>query len=74
MKMNSRYFRTQQYMHPTNIKQEVGCLGPHEQILEVEDEHRMVFQEGVDLPFCITPKEHVVTKFSQTLVILKVLA
>ena len=52
-------------MHPTNIKQEVGYLGPLEQILEVGDNHHMVFQEGGYVPFWVTPQEHIATKLSQ---------
>ena len=51
-------------MHPTNIKQEVGCIGPHDQIIEVGDENHMVFQEGGDLIFWIAPQERVDMKFS----------
>ena len=50
---------------PTNIKQKVGCLVPHEHILEVCDEQHMIFQEGDDVTFWITPQERIVTKFSQ---------
>ena len=36
-RMNIVYVVVQQVMHITNIKQEVGCLGLHEQNIEVED-------------------------------------
>ena len=36
-RMNIVYVVVQQVMHLTNIKQEVGYLGLHEQIIEVED-------------------------------------
>ena len=52
-------------MHSTNIKQEVGYLGPHEQIIEVGDEKHIVFQEGSVLLFIMTPQQHVATKSSQ---------
>ena len=51
-------------MHPTNIQHDYGYLGPHEQILEVGDEHNVVFQQGSDVPFCMTPQQRVSTKFS----------
>ena len=52
-------------MQTTNIKQEVGHIGPHEKIIEVGDEKHMVLQEDGDLPFWMTPQELVDTKFSQ---------
>ena len=62
--MNSGCGGSQLEMHPTNIKQEVGCLGPHEQIIEVGDENHMVFQEGSNVIFWIAPQERVEMKFS----------
>ena len=64
MKTISGYGEAQQEMHPTNIKQEVGYLGPHEQIIEVGDDNAMVFQEGSNVTFCMTPQERVATNFS----------
>ena len=52
-------------MHPTKINQEVGYLGPHENIIEVGDDQHMVLQEGSDIPFWMTPQDCVGTKFSQ---------
>ena len=49
--MDSRYVGAQQEMHPTNIKNEFGFLGPREKILEVGDDHHRAFQEGGDVPF-----------------------
>ena len=65
MKMNSGYVGAQLEILPTNIKQEVGCLGPHEKILEVGDENNMLYQEGGNVPIWMTPQERVATKFSQ---------
>ena len=62
--MNSGYCGTQQEINPTNINQEFGCLGPHEQIIEVGDDHHMVFQEGGDVQLWINPQDCVVKKFS----------
>ena len=44
--MNSGYSVAQRDVLPKNIKQEVGYLGPHDNILGVEDEQHMVFKEG----------------------------
>ena len=63
--MNSGYDETQQDMHPTKIKQVVGCFGPNKQIIEVGGDPHMVSQEGGNVPFWITPQGRVVTKFSQ---------
>ena len=63
--MESIYDRTQREIHPKDINKEVGCLGPHKKIIEVGDEPHIVFQEGSNVPFWITPQERVVTKFSQ---------
>ena len=49
--MNSGYGGAQQEMHPSNIKQEVGILGPHEQIIEIGDDKNMVFQDNSNFPF-----------------------
>ena len=65
MKMNSGYVGAQLEILPTNIKQEVGCLGPHEKVLEVGDENNMLSQEGGNVPIWMTPQERVATKFSQ---------
>ena len=65
MKMNSGYVKSQREMHPTNTNQEVGYLGPHERIIEVEYEKHMVFQEGGNVQFWNNPQDCVVTKFSQ---------
>ena len=65
MNMNIGYDGTQQEMHPTTINQEVGCLGPHGRIIEVWYEQHMVFQEGDDAPFCITPQDCTVKNFIQ---------
>ena len=62
MKTNSGYGRKNK-MHPTNTKQKVGCLGPHERILEVGYENHMVFQEGGDVPLYMTPQERVPKHF-----------
>ena len=63
--MNSGYIRAQREVKPKNIKQGVGYLGPHEQIIDAVDEHHMVFQEGIDGLFCMTPQECIATKFSK---------
>ena len=52
-------------MHPINIKQNFGYLGPYEKIIEVGDDHNMVFQGGGNGPSNMTPQERIVTKFSQ---------
>ena len=43
-KINSGYGGSKLETNPTNIKQGVGYLVPHDQILEVEDHQYMVFQ------------------------------
>ena len=43
-KMNSGYVGAQRYMHPTNIKQEVGYLDPNKQIFEVGDYQHMLIK------------------------------
>ena len=65
MKTNIGYGGAQQEMHSTKIKQEVGYLGMHEKIIETGDENHMLFQEGGDVPFWMTPQERVATKFSK---------
>ena len=65
MNMSSGYGRSQRYMHPTNIEQEVRCLGLHEQIIEVGDENNLLLQEGVDVPLCINTQNCVSTNFIQ---------
>ena len=62
--MDSGYGRAQLERHPTNIKQEVGYLGPQEQIIEVGDEQHMVFQEGGDVPFYMTSQKSIDTNIS----------
>ena len=62
--MNSGYGRAQQEMQPENIKHEVGYLGPHDRIIEVGDDKNMVFQEGSDVPFWMTPQDHIDKTFS----------
>ena len=62
--MTIGYGVSQQDMHPTNINQEVDCLGPHEKIIEVGYDNHMLFQEGGNVIFWITPQERVDTKFS----------
>ena len=52
-------------MCPTNIKQEVDYLGPHEKILEVGGGKHILFQEGVNILFWMTPQEKLSTNFSQ---------
>ena len=49
MNTKSGYSESQREMHPKNIKQDVGYLGPHEKILEIGDDQNMVFQEGDDV-------------------------
>ena len=49
----------------TKIKQGVGYLGPRERILEAVDQKHMLFREGGDLPFCMTPQESSDTNISQ---------
>ena len=56
MNMNSGYGGAQKDTNPTNIKQEVGYLGPHKWIIEVGDEKHMLFQEGGDVPLWMTPQ------------------
>ena len=63
--MNSGYSGAQQKMYPTNINQEVGYLVSHEQIVEVGEDNNMVFQDGGNVPFCVTPQECIATNFSQ---------
>ena len=58
MKMNIGYGGSQQQIYPTNIKKEVGYLGLYDKILEVGYEQQMVFQQGNNGPFCVTPQEH----------------
>ena len=50
-------------MHPTNIKNKVGYLGPHEKILDVGYKKHVVLQEGGDVPLWMNPQERVSTKF-----------
>ena len=52
-------------MHPTNIKNKVGYLGPHEKILDVGYKKHVVLQEGGDVPLWMNPQEQVDTNFSQ---------
>ena len=63
--INSGYGGSKLKIHSKHIKQEIRYLGPHEQIIEVGDEQNMSFQEGVDVPFCINPQEHVAKTFSR---------
>ena len=63
-KMNSGYGGAQPKMHKTKIKQTNGYLGPYQRILEVGDEQHMVFQEGDNGPFWMTPQEREDTKIS----------
>ena len=65
MNMSSGYGRSQRYMHPTNIEQEVRCLGLHGQIIEVGDDNNLLLQEGVDVPLCINTQDCVSTNFIQ---------
>ena len=51
-------------MHPTNSKHNFGYLGPHDQIIEIGDEHHMEFQGGSNGPLCMTPQESIATKYS----------
>ena len=55
MNINSGYGGEQEQMHPTNNSQEVGYLGPHERIIEVSDDRKIVFQEGDNELFLVTP-------------------
>ena len=64
-KMNSGCGGAQQQIHPTKIKQEVGYLCLYKIIIEVGNGQHMVFQEGSDVPFCMTPQERVAAKFIQ---------
>ena len=68
MKMNIGYGGAQQEIHPTNTNKEVSYLGPHELILEVGYDNNMVFQEGSDVPFWITPLDYIATKLSHYVV------
>ena len=63
--MNSVFGGSQQEMHPTNSKQEVGYLGQHEKILEIGYKNHMLFQEGSNVPLWMAPQERVATKFSR---------
>ena len=45
-KTNSGYVGAQQDMHPTNIKQDFGCLGTHELILKEGDHHHMILNRA----------------------------
>ena len=42
MNINSEYFRAQQKMYSTKIKQEVCYLGPHDEVLDVGYEKYML--------------------------------
>ena len=64
-KMKSSYGVSQLDMHPTKIKQGVGYLGPHDQILEAVYDQHMVFQEGVNVPLFVNPQYRVAMEFSQ---------
>ena len=44
--MKIGYGRSQKYIHPTNIKQEFGCIGTHQNIIEVGNNKYMLLQEG----------------------------
>ena len=63
--MRTWYGWTQQEIHPKSTKQIVGYLVPNDLIHEVMDEHNIVFQEVINVLFCMTPQERVATKFSQ---------
>ena len=52
--INNGYGEEKQKMHPTNIKQEVGHLGPHERIFDVGDKKKVKSQEINDGPLWIT--------------------
>ena len=54
-KIISGYGGAQLQMHPTNVKQEIGFPGLHEKIIQVGGEQHVVFQEGGDVPFWMTP-------------------
>ena len=51
-------------MHPKNINQNFGYLGPYDRIIEVGDDNHMVFQEDGNGPLWMTTKERVYAKFS----------
>ena len=65
MNMNSGYDVSQRGIHPTNIKREVGYLGPHEKTIDVGDDQNMVSQESGYEPFWMNPQECVAKNFSQ---------
>ena len=52
-------------MHPTNIKHEVGYLGPNELIFEVGYQQHMLIKQGSDVPFWMNSQEHIAMQFSQ---------
>ena len=59
MNMNSGYGGAQKDTNPTNIKQEVGYLGPNKRIIEVGDEKHMLFHEGGNVPLWTTQQQRV---------------
>ena len=52
-------------MHPTNIKQEAGYLGPHPCIVEPGQVHYLVLQDADDGPFWMTLDEMEAKRHSQ---------
>ena len=62
-KINSGYGRAQRNMHPTKFKHNFVYLGPNEQIIEVENDKNMSFQEGGNGTFWMNPQEHLATNF-----------
>ena len=60
--MKSGYGGAQREMHPKNINQEVGYLGLHGPIIDVGYYKHILFQEGVNVPFYMTPQDLVSTR------------
>jgi hypothetical protein len=63
--MNSGYGGNQRTMHSTKIKAEKGYLGKYQRTLNVGDVQHMVFQEGDEGPFWLTPEQRLATKHSE---------
>lgn len=64
-KMSSGYGGTQRAMHSTEIKAEKGYLGKHQRTLEIGDIQHMVFREGDDGPFWLTPEQRLARMHSE---------
>lgn len=64
-KMRSGYGGAQRTMHSTEIKAEKGYLGKYQRTLEVGDVQHMVFREGDDGPFWLTPEQRAERMHSQ---------